>query len=173
MKAKFLILGTLAAGLTIFAWGAFSHEVLPWHNASVTQFTYDQEELEGLRARFPENGMYASTQGVLAAVALKPDLSDPGDAMGTNLVIELVTSLLVAFLLAMILLSTRSPSVLHRAALTGMMGAAAALAVYLPHWNWWGFSMYYTGVNILDTIIAWFLAGLVLGALLKKMQVVV
>ena len=173
MKAKFLILGTLAGGLTLFMWSFFSHTVLPWHTASVTQFEYDQEELEGLRARFPENGMYASTQGVLAAVALKPDLSDPGDAMGTNLVIELVTSLLVAFLLAMILLSTRSPSVLHRAALTGMMGAAAALAVYLPHWNWWGFSMYYTGVNILDTIIAWFLAGLVLGALLKKMQVVV
>ena len=154
-------------------WSFFSHTVLPWHTASVTQFEYDQEELEGLRARFPENGMYASTQGVLAAVALKPDLSDPGEAMGTHVPIQLANDLLVAFLLAMILLATRSPSVLHRAALTGMMGAAAALAVYLPHWNWYGFSLAYTGVNVLDMIVSWFLAGLVLGALLKKMQVVI
>lgn len=173
MKTKFLILGTLAAGLTLFMWSFFSHAVLPWHTASVTLFKYDQEELEGLRAKFSENGMYASTQGVLLAVALKPDLSDPGDAMGSNFVIQLVNDLLVAFLLAMILLSTRSPSVLHRATLTGMMGAAAAIAVYLPHWNWFSFSIYYTGINVFDTLIAWFLAGLVLGALLKKMQVVI
>ena len=53
------------------------------------------------------------------------------------------------------------------------MSSAAAIAVYLPHWNWFGFSMYYTGVNVFDTLIAWLLAGLVLGALLKKMLVVI
>ena len=33
--AKSLLLGALLGGLTLFAWGAFSYMILPWHNMTL------------------------------------------------------------------------------------------------------------------------------------------
>ena len=86
--------------------------------------------------------------------------------------LQFVTDLIVALLLAIVLLSVRSTTVLGRATVTARMGLAAGIAIHVAHWNWYGFSPAYTMVNLLDVAIGWFLAGLVLGALMKKMQVV-
>ena len=172
MRVKFLLLGPLVAAITIFVWGAFSHLALPWHITTLKEFQNNQTVLDAGRANTSGNGIYFSPEGIFAVVALLPDLSDKTQDIGGNMAVQFVTDLIVALLLAIVLLSVRSTTVLGRATVTARVGLAAGIAIHVAHWNWYGFSPAYTMVNLLDVAIGWFLAGLVLGALMKKMQVV-
>ncbi len=170
MKVKYQLLGTLAAGVTLFVWGMVSHVVLSWHDASMKRFTDNQAVVETIKANAPENAVYFSPEGLFAVVSFLPDMSDQTQDITADIARQLVLDLVVGFLLAMILLSVQAPSVLGKAAVAGRMGLAAGVAIHIAHWNWYGFSPAYTLVNLFDPIISWFLAGLVLAALIKKMQ---
>lgn len=46
--------------------------------------------------------------------------------------------------------------------LYSLLGIFAGLAVHLPMWNWFGFPLNYTALNILDIAIGWTLVGVVM-----------
>ena len=52
---------------------------------------------------------------------------------------------------------------LHKIAIVESVALIAVLTCMLPNWVWWRFSNRYTAVNILDTLVGFGLAGVVLG----------
>jgi len=169
MKARFVLAGTIAAAIAIDVWGMISHLLLPWHGWTMTVFTNNDQVLETIRSNAGQNGIYFINQGVFAVVDLLPGLPDQTQMIGGNMALQFATDLLVAFLLALAMLGVNCRTVAGRAGFMAMLGVAAGVAIHVAHWNWFGFSSAYTIVNTLDLAIAWFIAGLVLAALARKM----
>jgi hypothetical protein len=42
--------------------------------------------------------------------------------------------------------------------------------ISVPYWNWYGFPLDFTGAQALEKIIGWFLAGLVLAAIVWPLK---
>ena len=169
MKIRFVLTGTIAAAGAIFIWGIISHLILPWHEWTMTLFTNSEQVLETIRVNAEQNGIYYINEGVFTVVNLLPGLPDQTQMIGGNLALQFGTNLDVAFLLALAMLGINCRTILGRAGFTAMLGLAAGIAIHGAHWNWYGFTPAYTIVNTLDLAIAWFLAGLVLAVLARKM----
>lgn len=168
MNAKRFILGTVAGALALFAWETISNTAIPWHQATVRQFTDSTAVLQAIRANAPANGMYVDARGVVAAVALGPDLASRESLLALMLGRQLALDLFVAaVVLALFTRLPRMPT-RHHALVTGLAALAVATSVFASHWNWYGFGAAWTVVNIVDRTIGYALMGLVLGALSNK-----
>ena len=168
MNGRFLLTGTAAAALTLFAWQTVSNTAIPWHTATMRAFQNNDAAVRAIRAQAPENGVYFSPQGVLAAVAFTPDLADKTRAMGGMLGRQLLIDLGAAFVLSLVVLRLAASSPLGVAVTLGLAGLATAGISQLSDWNWYGFAPSYAIVNTVDLTINLFLAGLVLGALKRR-----
>jgi hypothetical protein len=170
MHTKFLLLATLLGGLTIFIWGAVSHTALELPGA-MYPLQDGTAVIDAIRSQAPANGVYYDPRGLLAVVALRPDMADKSKDMGANLWIEFATNCAEALLLAFLLTRCRAKGVFERAQLTGLMGLVAFIGLEVSYWNWYGFSPRFVMGNLVDIVVGWYLAGLVLGWLMKKMRV--
>lgn len=167
MHAKFLLLATVVGGLTIFLWGALSHTMLEVPG-TLMPLKDGTAVINAIRSQAPNNGVYYDSRGLLAVVSLRPDMADKSKAMGTNLGIEFVTNCLNALLLGVLLLKTRTRVPLACAGVAALAGALAFTGVSVSYWNWYGFSTGFALQDMGDVVIGWFLAGTVLGWLMKK-----
>jgi len=170
MKIRYLVLGTLAAGITLFLWGAISHMAIPWEDLALRGFKDDRALVEAIKVQTPSNGMYFAPQGVFVAVSLTPDLANKTQSLGPSLIRQLFIEFAVGFVLSLILLWTPVRTAIGAASLFGLMGIAAGIEQLLPQWNWYGFSGIFTTLEFFDLVIGWALAGLVLGFLRKRIN---
>lgn len=170
MKTRFLLLAALLGGLTIFFWGALSHTLLEMPGTLVP-LKDGTSVINAIRSQAPNNGVYYDPRGLLAVVSLRPDMADKSQAMGANLAVEFVTNCLNALLLAFLLLKSRARTTLACAWLGALAGLLAFTGISVSYWNWYGFSVGFALQDLGDTVIGWFLAGAVLGWLMKKTRV--
>jgi hypothetical protein len=171
MNGKFLVVGTLAAAIALFVWQFISNGVLPWHEATMHAWEGPANDavVQTIRANAPENGVYVSDQGVLAAVALRPDLSDRMQPMGPMMIKQFVVDLVVAFLLAVVLLRS-GPMMPSRAAVTfAIAGLAAGAVTELSNWIWYGFDFAFSVVNVIELAVSWFVVGFVLTIVQRRL----
>ncbi len=172
--AKKLLLGSLLAGLVLFAWGAVSWMVLPWHNATFETLD-DPQAVEtaanGLKSFFKKPGIYLFPsptettkerleEGPFAFISIVPE------GINRNIAVEMVSTLanniIAALLIGLLLLKTSGLNYWQRVGFVVGIVLVASLLCHIPYWNWWKFSVGYTAVTIADLLIAWFLGGLVL-----------
>jgi hypothetical protein len=165
MNARFLILGTIVGGVVIFLWGAVTHAVLP---QPLTPFKDEPALVEAVRAHTAGNGVYFATRGIFAAVAFRPDFADKTQNLPSNLIVQLLTDTLAALLLCFVVTGVQSGTVLGRAGWLTLVGLGAFALKELPYWNWYGFSPPFVAMEALDLIGKFFIAGLVLSALLNR-----
>ncbi len=166
MEIKYFIAGTFSAAILLFGWGAVTNGMLPIH--ALKDFKDNGTVVETIRANAPENGVYFSPQGILAAVSIRPDFANKTRSIAPNLVMQFMTEMVTALLLAGIVLRLSTPSVLAGGVLVGLLGLAGAVSTGLSQWNWYGFSTAYTAVAFIDQVVGWFLAGLALTALKRR-----
>lgn len=156
------------AGVVLFAWGFLSWAVLPWHNAVANKFVDEIAVESVLQIAAPKNGVYY--------LPFNPDDHKPGRAaafvnvlpqgfrrgmgamMAMAVVGQFLSALLVLYLLKQAALSTYG----KRVRFAAVTGGAIGFISHFPYWNWFGFSTAYVAVIVLDSVIAWTLAGLVL-----------
>jgi len=171
MRPKLLVLGSLAAGFALFAWQTVSQVVLPWHAATMTEFTNAPQVVAAIRAGAPDNGMYFAGQGVFAAVSFTSMMADKtsGAFMGPMLAKQFVTNLIIAALLCLLVLRVPHVTPASGARIAAIAATAAALTVHVSNWTWYGFSPIYVLVNSLDLIIGWSITGAVLGVIIHRM----
>jgi hypothetical protein len=50
----------------------------------------------------------------------------------------------------------------RRVLMSTVVGLAIAIVGHLPAWNWWGFSLQYTLIEIADLVIGFTLAGVLI-----------
>jgi hypothetical protein len=83
-----------------------------------------------------------------------------------QLIVELITDIFAAFLLALVL--TRGAVTVLRGGWWGaLLGLFAWLSISASYWNWYGFPSAFVAAEGIDQIVGWFLAGLVISVLMK------
>ena len=165
---KKCVLAVVLSAMVLFAWGFLSWAVLPWHNAVTNQFADESAVSEVLKENAPAAGMYylpfaqedLKPGAVFAMANVLPDGFDTGmgGMMGLGLLGQAVSAMLVLLLLC----KTSNLDYWGRVCYVALAGLTIGFVSHFPYWNWFGFSTAYTLVIIVDSLIAWFLAGLVL-----------
>jgi hypothetical protein len=186
---KKIVLAALAGGLVLFVWGAVSHMVLPLGEMGLSNLPNEEPVLTALGASIPEPGLYfypgldmKNATEEQRAVWTEKIKSGPsglllyrpsgGEAMSPRqLVAELVSNILAAWVAAivvsMIILghgdqSGRSAPFGRRVLVVGLLGLFAWLSISASHWIWYGFPTAFVGAELIDQVVGWLLAGLVI-----------
>ena len=169
MRPKFLSSGTLAGGAVLFLWSFVWHGVLPFSDSGMHEFTGNQAIVDTVRANAPTNGIYISPQGIFASVFFSPSLSDQMQVTRENMAVEFLIDCVVAFLLCLLLVRTRERSTAARAGFLGVAALAAGVNERVSEWNWYGFPPSFVLAAMVETLVGWVLAGIVLSIILKRM----
>jgi hypothetical protein len=168
MNGKFLLYGTLAAAITLFVWQTVSNVAIPWHAATVKSFTDNTAAIQAIHVVAPTNGVYASPEGVLAAVSFTPDMADKSKSMGPNMAKQIVIDLIAALLLCLVVGHIGVGRKRDMALNLGLAGLAAGIIKEMSDWNWYGFSASYAIVNEIDLTIQFVLAGIVIAWIYQR-----
>jgi hypothetical protein len=163
MPTRFLIMGTLAGGLVL--------SVLNWVTAAILpprfkQFKDPHAVVEAIRANVSENDIYTAPQGLFVSVSLRPRLQSFGPRIAGQFGVEFA----IALGLSLLVLATPIRSSIHAAGFLGLAGLIAGVETHFPNWNWAGFPTSYLLAGSAYLAGNWFIAGLVLGALRRKLE---
>jgi hypothetical protein len=90
-------------------------------------------------------------------------------SMGKQLVVQFLSNLLCALLAAFILTSTLG-SFLRRVATVTTLGLFSWLAISVAQWNWYEFPFPFIALDGINQVIGWFLAGLLMAAMIKPVR---
>jgi hypothetical protein len=182
-KALSITLGTLLGGLVMFVWGAAFHMVIPYGTLVFLRFSDEDTVARAVSANAPRSGVYflpympesdpAGMQAAQEKLARGPFVfaAVRVGAMGdTNsyFIGQLVIDLLAGLLATVLLLQARPDTAPARALFMAMVGLAAWVAGSLPAWNWYAFSLVFTLGSLLDLVVGFALAGLVISPFLPK-----
>ena len=162
------LLAILLSAAVLFVWGYLSWAVLPWHMSVAHQFTDESSVIQALKENAPEAGIYYLPfaeedykPGVPAAfVNVLPDGYDMN--MGKKMSIGFIGQMVAAFLALMLLRRTTNLGYWERVGFVALVGLTVAFISHFPYWNWFEFSGPYILVILIDSVIAWTLAGLVM-----------
>jgi hypothetical protein len=88
-----------------------------------------------------------------------------------QLLTELGSSVVAAFIAGLVLTQVKSGYIGRVLIVTGL-GLFGFVSVLISYWNWYGFPTDFTIGAALDEVIGWFLAGLVLAAIIRPAKVV-
>jgi len=163
MHTRFLITGTLAGGLVL--------TVLNWVTAAILpprykQFRDPHAVVEAIRPNVSGNDIYTAPQGLFVSVSLHPQLQRFGPRIAGQLAVEFA----VALGLSLLVLATRLRSSIYAAGFLGLAGLIAGVETHFPTWNWAGFPTSYLLAGSAYLAGNWFIAGLVLGAVRRKLK---
>jgi hypothetical protein len=183
--------GAVVAGIVVFFWGAISHMALPLGTMGVKSLPNDDAVMAPLRQSVNEPGFYffpghdmsrTLTESEQKAYAEKLRLGPSGviilqpsgaEAMSPRqLLTELATNI-VAALLAAILLTQVHSGFVGRVTFVTLLGLFGFVSISVPYWNWYAFPTNFTVAEGIDQVVGWFLAGLVLAAIVRPRKSVV
>lgn len=191
------IVGAVLGAAVVFAWTSFSYMGLDWHSWEMKAFKDDGKVVvEALKNEATETGFYTlpNFSKDLVSKDLQPDdiqkseekrkewignahkgpfvfMSVKNEGMQWDmtraLINQAVLILVVALIATFLLATTAIQNFLGRALLVCIGVTSGAILSDVSMWNWWGFPMLTTCVNIADIAIGWFLAGLVMSKIVK------
>ena len=164
MFTRFLITGTLAGGLVL--------SILNWVTAAILpprykQFRDPSAVVEAIRANVSGNDVYTAPQGLFVSVSLRPRPQSFGPRIAGQLVVEFA----VALAMSLLVLATPIRSSIRAAGFLGLAGLIAGIETHFPNWNWAGFPTSYLLAGSAYLAGNWFITGLVLGAVRRKLAV--
>jgi hypothetical protein len=187
---KKIVLAALAGGLVLFIWGAVSHMLLPLGAAGLKNLPNEEPVLTALGSSISEPGLYfypgldmkkKATEEEQAAWAEKIKTGPSGlllyrpsggEAMSPRqLVSELVSNILAAWVAAIVVSliiaghsdqAGRNAQFGRRVLVVGLLGLFAWLSISASHWIWYGFPTAFVGAELIDQVVGWLLAGLVI-----------
>ena len=179
---KGLALGTLLGGIIVFVWMMVSWMVLPWHCTAMNQFKDEAAVAAVVMENTEEDGVYVlpsmcgpgSMEEHMAATRKGPVMFAAVRKYGADMespapyIIGFIITLLSAFLITYLWMFSGGTGYWRGVGFFTLVGLVVGVVGGLPNWNWWGFSIEYVGVEILDSVIAWFLAGLVISGVAKR-----
>ena len=182
---KKIVLAALAGGLVLFIWGAVSHMLLPLGEAGLKNLPNEESVLTALGSSISEPGLYFypgldmknATKEDQAAWAEKIK-SGPsglllyrpsgGEAMSPRqLGSELLSNIFAAWIAAIVVAMISAPFG-RRVLVVGLLGLFAWLSISASHWIWYGFPTAFVGAELIDQVVGWLLAGLVIAKIVPR-----
>lgn len=178
---KSLVLGTILGAVVLFVWMMVSWMVLPWHCTSIKSFADESKVATVLMENTTEDGVYVlpcmccgtDTDSHMAAMKKGPVVFTAIQRYGFDVdsagpyITSFIIQLIGAFLVTLLLLHTQV-NYWKGVLFVTLVGLTVGVLGVLPNWNWWGFSAAFVGIGILDLVIGWFFAGLVVSAVAKR-----
>lgn len=169
-----LLKGGVLGGLVLFLWGVISWTVLDWHSSTLEKFP-NEGAASAFINQLPKSGMYlqkpelslggqeqSATKGNAPIIFAAVSNNDPDTNMVTHLVLSLITQIIAAIIITGLVLIKPHIQFGGRLFQVILFALAAGIVTYVPYMNWFHFSFYYTLISIIDLLIGWFLAGMVI-----------
>lgn len=190
---KKILLGGVVGGIVVFVWSIISHMILPLGMVGFSQLPNEDMVVTALQENIKDPGLYyfpgmeqtagmtkeeqkAAMQkweekyhrGPNGTLIYQPQGQNP--MMPKQLIIELLSNIAGALVAAYLLAKAVGgiASFGGRVLFVLLLGLFASLAIDISYWNWYGFPGSYTLAAIIDQVVSWGLAGLVLGAIIKR-----
>ena len=185
------LIAGIVGGIIVFFWGFLSHVVLKIASAGLEPLPHEATVVEALRLSVKEPGMYffpgmdasrtptpeeeqayaakykAGPSGLLI---YQPPSANPHEAEGPmsprQLAIEAISGILAGILVAATLFGVAG-GYFARVLVTTCFGLFGWLAISVSYWNWYRFDPQFTLSEGIDQTVGWFLAGLVMAAIVK------
>jgi hypothetical protein len=181
---KSLFKGSILGGIVVYLWFAISWMLIPWHCGTLQEFSNERQVAQILQQNAQKDGIYVIPNlrcGSDTLTAEKKEIVESGPFVFVSLtkkarafdsytmyikafVIYAVGALLITFMA----LQTHKLSYWQKVGFITLVGFTVGFLGKLPFWNWWGFSFSFVLIEILDHVIAWLLAGLVIAACIRK-----
>jgi len=197
MSTRFILAGVLA-GVAMFIWGAISHMMLPWHEATMETFRDEDLVAEVLMKEAPVSGIYVAPMAGMLEKGISSEEQDKRmneawakgekgpniflsfhregkSGMAMPMILDFVTLVLMSFLMLWLLAAAPNLTFVGKVLFVVIAGTAGMALVQLEQWIWWSFSTSYALVNIVDSAIRWAVGGAVLawlGSVREKNPVV-
>lgn len=172
-----IVLGAIIGGIIAFVWEGISWMALPWHCKSFKKIR--NEEFVGwvVKENARKDGIYiipnmscdrdeagtakwkaAAERGpyIFASVATKGITTNMTGSLVTAFVMNVALAGLITFLVCQAV----GLAYWGKVGLVTIIGLIAGVAGNIPMWNWFAFPANFTLINLADTIITWFFAGL-------------
>jgi len=181
-----ILLVAVFGGIDIFFWGFVAHMLLPLGEMGLQSIPNEDALAAAMTKDVREPGLYfvpgrdmskSQSQEEMDAHAAKIAKGPYGfmviypngrDAsLGKRLPVEFGTNVVCA-LLAAILISQLRPGFAVRVACITLVGILASVMTLVPYWNWYGFPTDFALAQIVEHTAGWFLAGLVLAAIVRS-----
>lgn len=187
--AKKIVLAGVLGGLVMFIWGAVSHMLLPLGEIGIKEIPNEGPVLAAMQQAIHEPGFYffpgmgvphntadeAATKaweekyrrGPIGVLVYRPqgtEMMTPGqllNELGSNI----LAMLIAAYLLAQA--AGNMASFGARVVFVGLLGLLASFAILCSYWNWYAFPTDFILAGMLDEVLGFSLAGVVLAAMIK------
>jgi len=179
------LLAAIAGGIVVFVWSAVSHMALGLGSAGIRTLPNEERMAQAIRGVVTEPGLYffpgmdpsrkmtpeeerAWTEryrrGPSGLMVVQPGGRDPMEP--TQFVVELLADILAAGVAAFLLAGLGGP-LLARAGAVGLLGVFEWADLSVSYWNWYKFPTLYTGAALVEQVVGWTLAGLVMALMLR------
>jgi hypothetical protein len=183
---KVLFAGILG-GIVLFVWSFAAWVVLPLHTNTIKPVPNEDAFTNVLRTQIPTKSVYifpynpgmGGTPEAQSAWAQKMERGPSGmliinpagtsPVMAGQMVVGMILNIFAALVVAWLLSrsTAANSSYFSRVAFCGMFGIFATFFDYLVMWNWMGFPTDFTSAMIVDALISWLLAGMVIARFIK------
>ena len=169
--AKGLWRATFIGGFVAWLWMIVSWTILPWHCGVMETFPNEKAAVEAISSQTRASGVYTypslcaeSKSTSKTKIFLAINKTGENGGMMIPLIISLITYFIGGLIVALIIMQMASSTYGWKLFATAMIGLAIGVMSMLPAWNWWGIPFNYSLLMIVDNLIAWLLAGLVIAA---------
>jgi hypothetical protein len=188
---KTLLKSGLLGGLIVFLWGFVSWMVLPYHAETLHHFQDEDAVQAALTTNVLGAGIYLlphpepenaklpdalarqnalkrlrqTEYGPFAFAVVQPKGTGPIPLLMAR---GLALKILAAILMTWLLLQMGPASYRRRVFFVMVAAMVGAILVNLEQWNWWAFPDDYVLLQMLDLLMGWFLAGLVMAKIVPS-----
>ena len=185
MSTGRILAAALVGGLVMFIWGAFIHMAPPFAQMGLSTIPNEEGLLSQMKQTVPANGLYffpgrdlkndseaarkdwmdRMKRGPSGLLLIKPKGAEAMEPK--QLVIEFVSNVICAFVLALIL--ARWPVSKGTAAILGLgVGLYGWMSIEVSYWNWFGYPPEFTFASAVEQIVGGLLTGLIVALVLGK-----
>lgn len=174
-----IIKGAILGGLVIFVWFMVSWHVLPWHAHSIMGFKDEKAVADVLMKNAPDSGVYVmpftdmgkleqKTEKPFAFVSVFANGIDMKQSLPAMMGGALIMSILMAAFLSCLL--SKKVEGFCPMAYSMKIGLLAGIAAFGPTYIFYHFPLSWTLTGIADEVIAFGLAGALIGRAIFKMK---
>jgi len=187
VRVKKIILGALSGGIVAYLWGVLSWMILPWHMEKFSEVKNQDKFISLVKENFTESGIYLipnfpknpdpdvqneymrkKSEGPSGILFLNPHGSVN---FQSAMIVDIVLKLIYAALLSILSIFLALKCFYQRAFALTLFATMGGILIHLNNWNWWGYPLGFTLIEIFDLIVAWLLASLAIAKLTAPIKV--
>lgn len=184
---------SILGGLIVWAWFTISWMVLPWHCAAVHSFENESALQQVIDVVAKKDGIYrlpsSCSKEMIEAKDVLEEFESPEIKtskiifMSVNssglapksvipYTIDLITNIVVALFVSLIVMLMAANSYGWKVFAITLLGLICGIYSAIPSWIWFGFPLEFGLLILIDCVIGWFIASLVMAALIRPKHII-